>query len=416
MRVNYTIILFPLVIFLMVFMLWASLMEIDQVVRGVGKVVPSGQVQTVQHLEGGIISEILVREGQRVSEGQVMYRIRNESAQANLGSLNLQLHGDLATQARLEAQLSGADEVVFAQELMERVPTIVENERKIFIQKHKNMEETIQVLKDQADQNRSQLAEARNNLQNYVKENQIATEQVKIAEDLVKSGAGSRRDYLEARMRQQSLLSRISETQGSIPTLEKTIAGAESRIAEARTKFMLDDQTQLASILIEIGRLREEITSSQDRLQRTDVVAPVTGTVKVMNFYTIGGVVRPADTVAEIIPAAGRLILEGRVRPADRGRLWVGQKANVRISAYDFGMYGSLEATVTEISADTLMGEQREEYYRIMLESERTDFGPDKPLIPGMTGEINIMTGKNTVMSYILKPIKKAFTSAFTEP
>jgi HlyD family type I secretion membrane fusion protein len=416
-KFHYQLVVFPIFLFVMVFMLWASLMHIGEFVRGYGKIVPSGQVKKVQHLEGGIISEILVKEGEQVREGQVIYRIRNEFAISNLSELQIEMNSKLASESRLRAELSGAEEIQFPSQISEKFPNIVDNEKRLFLQRKANFGNSIRVLEQQTEQKRLQLQEDRAKVKNLNVQYDYAREQQKILERLVQSGAGSQKELIDSKLKTQNLLTDLEDTQNRMLTNQKAIEESQSRVEEAKTKFSVDVQTELSNVLVAIEKLKEQVSANRDKVMRTDIVSPVDGVVKTMYYNTIGGIIKPGDTVSDIIPSNELLLIEARIQPQDRARIWPGQKVNIKVTAYDSSIHGQLLGTISDISADTFLDEgTRTPYYAVKVESNVRGFGSGKPLYPGMVAEVDVVAGERTVMSYLMKPILKVFDTSLTEP
>ncbi|UQY80561.1 Type I secretion system membrane fusion protein PrsE [Candidatus Hepatincola sp. Av] len=414
---HYQLVAFPIFVLVLVFILWASFMKIGEFVRGSGKIVPSGQVKTVQHLEGGIVSKIYVKEGDKVEVGQLLYKIRNEFALSDLGEIQISLYAKLASEARLRAELSDADEIQFPAELADKVPNILDNEKRLFLQKKINLRNNIDVLQNQASQRRSELQESRARAKNLELQYQFARQQEKILERLVKNGAGSQKELIDSKLKTQDLLTNLQDTQNKMVTTEKAISEADVRITEAKTKNYVEVQTDLSDVLLEIEKLKEQIAANKDRVSRTDIVSPVYGVIKTLHYNTIGGIIKPGDTVAEIIPSNDTLLVEARIQPKDRARIWPGQKVHIKVTAYDSSMKGGLLGVVSSISADTLLDEgTRSPYYLVKVEASMNKMGAANPLYPGMIAQVDIVAGERTVMVYLLKPIIKVIDSALIEP
>ncbi|XWO13959.1 Type I secretion system membrane fusion protein PrsE [Candidatus Hepatincola sp. Pdp] len=416
-KLHYQLVAFPIFVLVLVFILWASFMKIGEFVRGSGKIVPSGQVKTVQHLEGGIVAKIYVKEGDKVEAGQLLYKIRNEFALSDLGEIQISLYAKLASEARLRAELSDADEIQFPAELADKVPNILDNEKRLFLQKKINLRNNIDVLQNQASQRRSELQEARARAKNLELQYQFARQQEKILERLVKNGAGSQKELIDSKLKTQDLLTNLQDTQNKMVTTEKAISEADVRITEAKTKNYVEVQTDLSDVLLEIEKLKEQIAANKDRVSRTDIVSPVYGVIKTLHYNTIGGIIKPGDTVAEIIPSNDILLVEARIQPKDRARIWPGQKVHIKVTAYDSSMKGGLLGVVSSISADTLLDEgTRSPYYLVKVEASMNKMGAANPLYPGMIAQVDIVAGERTVMVYLLKPIIKVIDSALIEP
>ncbi len=416
-KFHYQLVAFPIFLLVVVFFVWASLMEIGEFVRGYGKIVPSGQVKRVQHLEGGIVSEILVREGAQIREGQVIYKIRNEFAISNLSELHIELNSKLASEARLRAELSGSEDIQFPSQIVERFPNIIDNEKKLFLQRKSNYKNSIRVLDQQVDQKRLQLQEDRARIRNLTIQYDFAKEQQKILERLVTNGAGSQKELIDSKLKAQNLLTELDGTQNRMLTNEKAIEEFQSRVEEAKTKFLVEIQTDLSNVLVVIEKLKEQISANTDRVLRTDILSPVDGVVKSLYYNTVGGIIKPGDTVAEVIPSNEVLLIEARIQPQDRARLWPGQLANIKVTAYDVSIHGHLTGIISDISADTFLDEgTRAPYYLVKVESNVKGFGGGKPIYPGMVAEVDIVAGERTIMTYLASPILKVFNSALKEP
>lgn len=415
-KFNYKMVAFPIFLLFTVFLLWASLLQVNEFVQGVGKIVPSGNIQKVQHLEGGIISEILVKEGEKVKKGQTLYRIRNESAISDLNTLQVQLYAKSAEEARLRAELAGADNIQFSADVMEKVPNIIDNQKRLFFQRRDKFKDSIDVLEQQADQKRYALIENQNNAKNIAVQYHYAKEQEAIVSKLSREGAGSKKDLISAQIYTQQLLTQLEKAQNQTKTDQKALSEAIARIAQAKIEYQVEVQTQLSQVLVDIEKLKEKISISVDKVLRTDVVSPVDGLVKKLNFNTVGGIVAPGQVMAEIIPTDDRLIIQGRIPPKQRGRIFVGQKANIQITAYDSSIHGQIQGIITEISADTFTEPNGGSYYQVKIEASKPDFGINKPLYPGLIANINIATGKRNVITYVFKPVLKILDSALIEP
>ncbi len=416
-KFHYQLVVFPIFLLIMVFLLWSSLMTIGEFVRGEGKIVPSSQVKRVQHLDGGIIAEILVKEGEFIKENQVIYKIRNETALSNLSELKISLNSRIASEARLNAELNGLDEVQFPRELIEQYPSIVDNERKLFKQRQDSFQQSLNVLEQQSSQKKLQLQEERGKVKNLTLQLQYAKEQQQILDRLVSSGAASQKELIESKLRSQNLVTELEDYQNRILTSEQGVIEYVSRVGESKSKRLVEVQTELSVVLVEIEKLKEQIGTNVDRVSRAEIVSPVDGVVKFLTYNTIGGIIRPGDVVAEIIPSNDSLIIEARVAPKDRTRIWPGQKVNVSVGYYSAKFGDSIPGLIMDISADTFIDEgTRAPYYMVRVESNLTSHGENRTLYPGMIVEVNIQAGQRTVLAYIMNPILKVFSTSLSEP
>ncbi len=409
------VMLFAVAAFFVTFLLWAHNATLEEVTRGEGKIVPSGQTKTVQHFEGGIITEILIEEGQIVEDGQVLMRVENRSAEAQL-SEKLKLYRNLRAKAtRLAAETQMADSLDFPDELRQSSPEVVRNEQLLFDSRRQQLQQQISILEDQRIQKSQELQELTAKVAQAQEALRLAKQEEELTRPLVEQGASSRIDLIRIEQKLQELRSEIESVQLAIPRTRSAISEAERRIQEKRTTFRTEAQQELNEVRVEAERVKEEIEAGVDRAERTEVRSPVRGTVNKIVINTLGGVVQPGDPVAEIVPLGDSLVVEARIKPSDRAQLYRGLPATVKVSAYDFSIYGGLDAELIDISADTLVDEEGESYYRIRLRTHETSLGEDKPIIPGMTATVDILTGEKTVLQYLLKPIIKAKQNALRE-
>lgn len=407
--------LFAIVLVFIVFFGWAYVAELDEVTRGEGKIIPSGQTKTVQHLEGGIISEILVMEGQTVDQGEVLLRIENKTAESELQEKRKQYLNLRAQVARLQAEVRGNDQVVFPQEVLQDAASNADQERQLFDARRTQLAQQIRILSNQRRQKQQELEEMTARVGQLRKSKAIAQKELDLLKPLVEQGVSPKLDLFRVEQKVQELNASINGVEVALPRTRTQLAEAVERIEEKKQSFKTEAQEQLNEALVAASRLEEEIEAGVDRVVRTDVRSPVHGTVKEILNNTIGGVIRPGDDLVEIVPLEDTLLVEARIRPADRAELWPGLPAVVKVSAYDYSIHGGLDATLTDISPDTITDEKGETYYRIRLRTDENSLGADKPIRTGMTAQVDILTGRKTVLDYILKPIRKGMENALRE-
>lgn len=409
------VLLFLIGAFFVFFVLWAHQAVLDEVTRGEGKVIPSGQTKIVQHFEGGIVSEIDVREGEVVETGQVLMRVENRTAEAELSEKTEQYNSLLAQASRLQAEASGATEVSFPDVVLEKAPDRARDQIDVFNSNRAELRGKIKIRETQRTQATQELRQKNAQVKQIERQLQIAQQELQLVTPLVKNGAASQQELLAAQKSVAQLESELEDVKLSIPQIRSQITEATTTIEQELSAFKNAAQQELSKIRIEAARLREDMVAGQDREKRTDIRSPVRGTVNKILVNTIGGVVRPGDPVAEIVPLEDSLLVEARIRPADRAQLYPGLSAVVKVSAYDFSIYGGLDATLVDISPDTILDEEGKPYFRVRLSTKETSLGEDKPIIPGMTATVDIITGEKTVLDYLLKPILKARENALNE-
>lgn len=400
-----------------VFILWASLTQIDEITRGSGKVVPSGENKVVQNLEGGIVKEIYVKVGDSVKKGEPLLKIDNEKSLAQYESTNIKLYELEAKMLRLKAESEGKPFTV-PQELEQKMPQLIENERSLYHSRQKQIMAKLQALKDQKRQKEEELRETKEKIVHLSRTNDLIDEEVKMMRPMVEQGVKSKVAFMKLQREQSQIKSDLSTAKNDIPRIEASISEIENNIQEAKITFQNEAKEELNEVTAEKLRVKENTEALSDQVHRTIVRSPINGVIQKLYVNTVGGVIQPGEDLVEIVPTDDILWLEVKIKPSDIAFIYPGQKAVVKVSAYDFAIYGSLEGEVVHISADTTKDEKDNVFYTIHIKTKKNYLGSaEKPLkiIPGMTVNVDIMTGKKTVMDYILKPILKAKQYTFTE-
>lgn len=412
---NYYKTVVPLMLFFICFLSWAYFSEVDEVVRGSGKVVPSGQTKILQNLEGGIISSILVSEGSNVKKGDVIYTLSNAFFRADSITKELDLLSFKAVLIRLEALINDKKTIEFPKELSEKIPDIIQNEIKIFYEELENNKRKINIAKDQYTQKEYKLRETKIKYNNLSIELNLAMENMKILDELLKKKVASKKEYISELSKKQNIVTKIEETRNSIPILQQEIEEANKKVdtvkSEIRTKLL----SKYSEVKNEINKLTEKNKANDDRELRKSVISPVNGIINKLYFYTEGGIVKPGDKMAEITPIEDSLTIEAKIKSSDRAFIWEGQDVSVEITAYDFSKYGLLKGKLILISSDSFEDRSGNIYYIAKIKADVNQFAPDLPILPGMVANVNILTGKKTVLEYILKPLKNIKKNALSE-
>ncbi|MBV5329229.1 MAG: HlyD family type I secretion periplasmic adaptor subunit [Chlorobium sp.] len=394
---------------------WAGFTKIDVIVRTEGRIIPAGKSQIVQHLEGGIVTKILVQEGQVVSTDQPLMELSDIQARSTLDQEQTKLSSLRGREARLIAELSGEDAISFPPDLNDA--NVISVETSAWTARRRQLGEEISVLRAQGLQKHGELTEIISKHQNLRGELELLTKQLKVIEGLRDNNAASELEVLEIQSRIQRLSSQIAEASTAIPRLRAAQSEAESRINEAQARFRADASSALTQVREELEKSGHEIGTNVDRVDRNIVRAPVSGFINKLNVATIGGVVRPSEVLLEITPSDQRIIIETRANPNDRAKLRSGLPARVRIGAYDYATYGTLDGHVTEVSADTITDERGVRYYRVNvevnIETVNTSIRQPGTLIPGMAASADVVVGKRTILSYLLSPLFKFRDGAF---
>jgi adhesin transport system membrane fusion protein len=375
--------------------IWAHFAELDEVKRGNGRVVPSRQIQVLQSLEGGIVREILVHEGTIVKEGEVLMKIDDTRFASELGEVRARRAANAARVARLEAEVQGRTPE-FVDELVQIASQAVETERNVFEARQKKLFNDIDVL---------------------------TTQELRFAESLK---LFERQVELTHKLYVQKIVPEIEMLQmdQKVTEMKGQVAEAQSRIANIKAAFRSQSEEDLAKSRGDLAVLDQTIKSAQDRVRRAELRSPVNGIVNKLNVTTVGAVIQPGGNMMDIVPLDDTLLVEGRIRPQDIAFIRPQQDAVVKLSAYDSSVFGSLEGKVERISADTIAderperGEKGETFYRVMVRTEKNHLGTNEnplPILPGMLATVEVLTGKKTVLDYLLKPARVLREEALRE-
>ncbi|MBL8572738.1 MAG: HlyD family type I secretion periplasmic adaptor subunit [Hyphomicrobiaceae bacterium] len=394
---------------------WMALTEVDKVTRGAGRVIPQLQNQVVQHLEGGIVQEILVKEGDIVAKGASLMRIENSFARAELRQAKLEIEAKTVRLLRLDAETRGGDEVDFPQAMKENWPDIVAREESLFRSRLINLREQLAILEDQLRQKQLELSELKSRYANTNRERAFVLERVERMRRLAKVGAVSANELIENERALQQIDSKISDLVHDIPRSEAAISEGSRRQTEARLRFRAEAEKERADIELSISKLNEAVAALQDRSVRSEITAPISGIVNKLFVSTIGGVVKGGEPLAQLVPTDVNIAVEAKLSPADRAEVWPGLPAVVKISAYEYSVYGGLKGKVVEISPDALQDERGQPYFRVRLEAGASDLGPKRPVVPGMLADVDILVGRHTVLDYLLRPVRKLRDNALRE-
>ncbi len=394
-------------------LIWAAIAKVDIIVRTEGRIVPAGKAQIVQHLEGGIVRSILVQEGEVVQAGQPLMELSDIQARSNLDQERSKSAALRGREARLLAESSGAGGVAFAAGHADA--NVQRAETAAFAARRNRVAEEVRVLRDQSAQKRGEMAEAESRRKNLTAELEVAQQQYRVFEGLKRNGAASNLELLDSQSRVQRLASQIAEAEAAIPRLRAATAETESRISEVWARYHAEASSELTQVRADLEKSGLEIGTSADRLDRNQVRAPVSGFINRLVVTTVGGVVRPGEVLLEITPDDKGVLVEARAKPNDRANLRSGLPARVRIGAYDYATFGTLEGRVAEVSADTLLDDREGRYYRVVVKANSST-AQQMPTVPGMTAVADIVVGQRTVLSYVLSPLLRFRDSAFRDP
>lgn len=397
--------------------IWASQAQVDEITRGEGKVIPFHQLQKVQNLEGGIVSEILVAEGDLVKEGQVLLKINNTTSKSSYEEGKLRLNELKAKALRLEAEAKG-EKLSDLEKDLDGLQIQLQYEKSLFATNQEQLKKSLEVLFEQKKQKQNELEE----LQAKIKQQEVAVklieEEVQITKPLVAKGLVSEVEFLKLSRELNALKGELESSKLAIPRVESQIKEFDTKSQEVDLEYKNRAKKELNEVVAEISRINETNEALSDRVKRTSVRSPVNGTVQQILINTIGGVVQPGMDLIEIVPTQDNLLVEAQVKPSDIAFLRPGLDAIVKFSAYDFSIHGGLKGKLTHISADTITNDKGESYYLVRIKTDKNHLGTESkplPIMVGMTASVDIVTGKKTVLDYILKPILKAKNNALTE-
>jgi adhesin transport system membrane fusion protein len=399
------------------FIVWASLAEIDEITRGDGDVIPYGQNQVIQNLEGGIVDEILVNEGEIVKVDQVILKINNAKSTSTSRTNEMKFQELEAKQLRLYAEANGLefkevktdDMVLLAQ---------IELNKKLYNSNKLEFTAKDNSLVEQIAQRKQEYKEAEARIRSLKKSLEFVTEEIAMTAPMVREGVKSKVDFLKLKREANGIENDIQSAQLSLPRLQSAIEEYKNKREESKQLFINTAKNELNDVTAEIQRLKMGQVALDDQVERTMVKSPVEGIVQKLFVHTVGGVIKPGDDLVEIVPTNKKLYLEIKIKPSDIAFIHPGAEAKIKISAYDYAIHGGLIGKVVSISPDTITDKKDNTFYLIHVETEKNYLGTQEhPLniIPGMTASVDIVTGKKTVMQYILKPILKSKQYVFSE-
>lgn len=399
------------------FLIWASIAKIDEIARGSGKVVPNGQNQIIQNLEGGIVSEILIKEGDLVEKDQILIKVSNEKSNSTVASNELKSLYFQAQIKRLEAELK-REAFVFEVSENEQLQDFIKNENALYLTNKKQLESKIMILKEQIKQKENELKDARQTIEHMRFSVDAISKEVEMTKPMVERGIRSQVDFLKLQREQSDAKQKLQSVILSISKIDSEILEINKKIDETYQINDSETRQKLNEIITSLKDLEANSVASTDQVSRTIVKAPSNGIVQKLHINTIGGAIKPAQDLIEIVPTDYKLIVEVKVLPKDIAFIYQGQKAIVKFSAYDFSIYGGLNGNVINISPDTITEKDDKTFYIVRIETEKNYIAyknKQMKIIPGMVADVDIMTGKKTILDYILKPILKTKQYTFTE-
>lgn len=406
-------IMFGTIVFLII---WASFSEIDETVKASGKIIPSDNINTISSFTGGVIDKIYVKDGQKVQEGDLLVKIQDSELASELSKNSIHLVELKAKRARLKAEIEG-EKLEPLEDIEKNYPEIMQNEISLYESNVNEFNSSQQSIKEKIAQKRSELQNAiekeRVLSQNY----NLMREEARIKQDLAKDGIISSVDAMKSQRELNSLESELSETRSTIPSLKSTIDELNLNYDQNFFNYQSEAKNELTEVDSKIKNLEETINSLDTQITSTNIKAPISGVIKEVYATTRGSAIQPGRPIVDIVPDSKYFIAEIKVKPEDIGFLYDGQKVSLKVRTYDFSIYGGLDGEISYISADSIFDEKNKEYeYTVFVRSKKDYVGSENLKIkPGMSVDADIITGKRTVMDYILKPIMKAKQNALSE-
>lgn len=397
-----------------VLLVWAALAPVDEVTRGEARVIPSRQLQVVQSLDGGVVAEILVREGQLVEAGQLLLRIDETRAGAGVRESAAQGFALRARSARLRAQAEGGAFVPPAtKDPVEK--RIALDEQRLYQSRMNELATQLSINRQQLVQRQQELSEVQSKRSAAQRGLELSQQELAQTRPLLATGAVSQVDVLRLERDVVRFRGEMEQATAQIARSQAAIGESERKAQETDLAFRNEARKELAETMAKLNALNEGAVALADKVDKAQVKSPVRGRVQRLLANTVGGVVQPGKDIVEIVPLDDTLVLEARVAPKDIAFITPGQAATVKFTAYDFSIYGGLEAKVENISPDSVVDERGNAYYLVRVRTAKAGFSEKLPIIPGMTADVEVLTGRKSVLAYLLKPVLKVQSRALSE-
>ena len=399
------------------FILWSYFAVVQEVTQGRGRVIPASKLQIVQNLEGGIVREIHAREGQRVREGDVLLRIDPTLLGSTLGEAREKMMGLSGLVSRLEAEVAGT-ELTFPDDLARSRPDLVAQQRDLYETRQRELEASLGAFTQQANQRTQELIETQSKIATLSRSLTLAEEELALMRSLESTRAVARSEIIQSEVKTNEFRGSLEAARLSLPRIKSANEEALAKRTEKLNTFRSDALQRLAQARVELASLQESSRSSQDKVDRTTVRAPVAGIVKTVSVTTPGQVVQPGSSLVEIVPVDDTLLIEAQIRPQDIAFLHPGQEAIVKLTAYDFAVYGGLKGRVEQIGIDTITPDKAEPYFPVRVRTDRsylTYKDQVLPIMPGMVTEVDVLTGSKSIFQYLTKPLTRMRSQALRE-
>ncbi len=404
---------------LLVALLWASLSKVEEVATATGEVIPQEQIQSVQHLEGGIVEEIFVREGTRIVKGEPLLQLNMSNFTANKEEILVELESLRLKRVRLMAEAERENTLQWPEELKNTRIRLRETEKRAFDINHAKRESILASLRELIQQKEldvTQLQAERNSIARNVS---VLESKLNISHNLLKDKLIPRIEHLQLESEAEEQRGRLQVLNISIPKSKAALAEAQEKLKMQELDFQTQAQEELSQVELDIARKTEMLGRATDQVQRTTIKSPITGIIKSLHSKTLGGVIKPGEVIMEIVPESDNLVIESKLNPNDIGFVKVGQDALVKMNTYDFTRYGGLRGKVIDVSAGSYVDEATgQTYFKVVIRTDKNHLGLEKtqlPITPGMQAVVDIKTGHKSILSYLLKPVLKITNEALRE-
>ena len=393
------------------FLIWGSLAQVDEVTRGTGKVIPSSKLQVITAADPATVSELYVRSGQRVRKGQLLARLDSPENQSQLGQIQAETQSLQARSSRLTQEGMGGASACAGGDCA--------GEQALRAARASALSSKMSALQASADQRRREAAEAAATIRSLQGSLALAQKQVAMLEPLAAKNIVPQTDLMDKRREVIDLQGRIAAAREQEGRAGAAVREALSQASQANFEFRQQALDERSQVNAKIAINEQSLRGARGKLDRTEIRSPVDGVVNDVQVTTIGSFVQPGQKIMEVVPLGDKLLVESRVRPNDIAFIKVGDRALVKVTAYDFSTYGGLDGKVVQVSADSIYDEQQKEaYFTVIVETDKsylTASGRQLPITPGMMTDTQIITGRKSVLTYLLKPVLKARSDALHE-
>ena len=433
---GHRLIIWSLAVMILCFLIWSYFSEIEQVTRGAGKVIPSSQVQVIQSLDGGVLQEMYVHEGMVVKKGQALARIDDTRFRSDFAQQEQEVVSLRANIIRLQAELDSLrlsdtntdwrkqvkvvlSSINFPEDLQKNEPQLIQRQKDEYKGRLRDLNNQLEILARQIQQRDQEIQEISAKIKTLTTSYQLVTRELELTKPLAEKGIVPEVELLKLERSVNDLQGELQTVRILRPKLKAALDEAIFKRRDAVFSFASDNRAQLNEMQTRLSRMSEAQIGAKDKVSRAVITSPVNGTVKTIHINTLGGVVQPGVDIIEIVPTEDQLLVEAKITPKDIAFLHPGLPAVVKVTAYDFTRYGGLKGTVEHISADTTQDEEGNSFYLVRVRTAESSLikqdGTPMPIIPGMLTSIDIITGKRSILEYILNPILRAKDTALRE-